>query len=315
MNSLISVVVPIYNVEGYLERCVESIINQTYKNLEIILVDDGSPDKCPEMCDEFARLDSRIKVVHKKNGGLSDARNAGMDVASGEYISFIDSDDYVSPDFYETLYNVMISEKGDIAECSVVKFYEDDKFDEYTDDLKVSNYDTVDGLSALIAENPFHQHVWNKLYKSDLVLDVQFAVGKLNEDEFWTYQIFGRAGKVTKVNKTMYYYFQRNSSIMGESYNLRRLDALEGRYNRQVYVDRNFPELSQKAKIDLLSSCIFSCQSSMKYLNRADKNKAKILIKEYLKKCKLKNPILKSFKEKQNFGSLLPINFSSLVVK
>lgn len=285
MNSLISVVVPIYNVEGYLERCVESIINQTYKNLEIILVDDGSPDKCPEMCDEFARQDSRIKVVHKKNGGLSDARNAGMAVASGEYISFIDSDDYVSPDFYETLYNVMISEKGDIAECSVVKFYEDDKFDEYTDDLKVSNYDTVDGLSALIAENPFHQHVWNKLYKSDLVLDVQFAVGKLNEDEFWTYQIFGRAGKVTKVNKTMYYYFQRNSSIMGEGYNLRRLDALEAKSERQKYIEENYSELSSISKMDSYLSCIFAGQSVLKFMNGADKKKAWDIVRLYAQKC------------------------------
>ena len=100
---LISVIVPIYNVEKYLDRCVDSIINQTYKNLEIILVDDGSPDNCPQMCDDYAKKDSRIKVVHKENGGLSDARNVGMEVATGEYVSFIDSDDYISLDCYETV--------------------------------------------------------------------------------------------------------------------------------------------------------------------------------------------------------------------
>lgn len=283
MNPLISVIVPIYNVEKYLARCVDSIVNQTYKNLEIILVDDGSPDRCPQMCDDYAEKDSRIKVVHKKNGGLSDARNAGMAVATGKYISFIDSDDYVSDDFFECLLDVMNKENSDIAECSVVKFYEDNRFDEFSDDLSVKTYDTQDAMSALIAENPFHQHVWNKLYKTELVKDIPYAVGKLNEDEFWTYQVFGRANKVSKLNKTMYYYFQRNSSIMGVGYNIRRLDALEGKANRQKYIENNFPDLSMQAKIDLYGSCMFAYQSVLKFMSGADKKKALELIRKYRK--------------------------------
>lgn len=283
MNPLISVIVPIYNVEKYLARCVDSIVNQTYKNLEIILVDDGTPDRCPQMCDDYAEKDSRIKVVHKKNGGLSDARNAGMAVATGEYISFIDSDDYVSDDFFECLLDVMNKENSDIAECSVVKFYEDNRFDEFSDDLSVKTYDTQDAMSALIAENPFHQHVWNKLYKTELVKDIPYAVGKLNEDEFWTYQVFGRANKVSKLNKTMYYYFQRNSSIMGVGYNIRRLDALEGKANRQKYIENNFPDLSMQAKIDLYGSCMFAYQSVLKFMSGADKKKALELIRKYRK--------------------------------
>lgn len=283
MNSLISVIVPIYNVEKYLARCVVSIVNQTYKNLEIILVDDGSPDRCPQMCDDYAEKDSRIKVVHKKNGGLSDARNAGMAVATGEYISFIDSDDYVSDDFFECLLDVMNKENSDIAECSVVKFYEDNRFDEISDDLSVKTYDTQDAMSALIAENPFHQHVWNKLYKTELVKDIPYAVGKLNEDEFWTYRVFGRANKVARLNKTMYYYFQRSSSIMGVGYNIRRLDALEGKANRQKYIEINFPDLSTQAKIDLYGSCMFAYQSVLKFMSGADKKKALELIRKYRK--------------------------------
>ena len=283
MNPLISVIVPIYNVEKYLARCVDSIVNQTYKNLEIILVDDGSPDLCPQMCDDYAEKESRIKVVHKKNGGLSDARNAGMAVATGEYISFIDSDDYVSDDFFECLLDVMNKENSDIAECSVVKFYEDNPFDEFIDDLSVKTYDTQDAMSALIAENPFHQHVWNKLYKTELVKDIPYAVGKLNEDEFWTYQVFGRANKVARLNKTMYYYFQRSSSIMGVGYNIRRLDALEGKANRQKYIENNFPELSTLAKIDLYGSCMFAYQSVLKFMSGADKKKALELIRKYRK--------------------------------
>lgn len=287
MNPLISVIVPIYNVEKYLARCVDSIVNQTYKNLEIILVNDGSPDLCHQMCDDYAEKDSRIKVVHKKNGGLSDARNAGMAVAKGEYISFIDSDDYVSDDFFECLLDVMNKENSDIAECSVVKLYEDNRFDEFSDDLSVKTYDTQDAMSALIAENPFHQHVWNKLYKTELVRDIPYAVGKLNEDEFWTYQVFGRANKVSKLNKTMYYYFQRNSSIMGVGYNIRRLDALEGKANRQKYIENNFPELSTQAKIDLYGSCMFAYQSVLKFLSGADKKKALSIIKKYKNNCNL----------------------------
>lgn len=281
MKPLISVIVPIYKVEQYLCRCVECLTAQTYKNLEIILVDDGSPDNCPQLCDAYAKKDSRIKVIHKKNGGLSDARNAGMKVATGEYISFIDSDDYVSNDFIETLYNAILSENSDIVECSVVKFYEDEHFDEYKDDLKITSFNTEESLSKLIAENPFKQHVWNKLYKSDLVSGVPYAVGKLNEDEFWTYQIFGQAKKVTRVNKTMYYYFQRQSSIMGNTYNLRRLDALEGKANRQKYIEKYFPGLAAQAKVDLFESCIFAYQSVLKYMGGKDKKIAKKVIYSY----------------------------------
>lgn len=310
MNSLISVIVPIYNVEDYLDRCVDSIINQTYKNLEIILVDDGSPDNCPQMCDDYAKKDSRIKVVHKENGGLSDARNAGMKVATGEYVSFIDSDDYISLDFYEILLQTMIDNDSDIVECGVVKFYENGKFDEYSDDQMIKNFNTVDGLEGLINENSFHQYVWNKLYKSSVALDIPYAVGKLNEDEFWTYQIFGKAKKVTRINKTMYYYFQRGSSIMGNGYNIKRLDALEGKMNRQAYIEKNFPTLATKAKIDLYGSCMFAYQSVLKFMSGKDKKKAGKIIKDYKNRCKLTNDEINNVDDSsRKYYKLAKLNF------
>lgn len=310
MNSLISVIVPIYNVEKYLNKCVNSIINQTYKNLEIILVDDGSPDNCPQMCDDYAKKDSRIKVVHKKNGGLSDARNAGMKVATGDYVSFIDSDDYISLDFHETLFQTMVDNDSDIVECSVVKFYENKKFDEYIDDLKVTNYETVDALDGLISENPFKQHVWNKLYKSSVALNIPYAVGKLNEDEFWTYQVFGKAKKVTRINKTMYYYFQRNSSIMGNGYNIRRLDALEGKMNRQAYIEKNFPALTTKAKVDLYGSCMFAYQSVLKLMSGNDKKKACKIIKDYKNRYELTTDEINSITDSsKKYYKLAKFNF------
>lgn len=287
MEPLISVIVPIYKVEEYLSRCVDSIINQTYKNLEIILVDDGSPDDCPKICDDYARKDNRVKVIHKRNGGLSDARNAGMKVATGEYVSFIDSDDYISLDFIKVLYDTVVLENSDIVECSVVEFYEDGHFDRYTDDLNVSSCETIEGLSMLISENQFHQHVWNKLYKANQVLDIPFAVGKLNEDEFWTYQIFGQAKKITKINKTMYFYFQRSNSIMGNTYSSKRLDALEGKINRQKYIEQYFPELSNIAKVDLNMSFMFAYQSVLKWLSNEEKKKALIVLKRYIKQYHL----------------------------
>ena len=286
-NPLISVIVPIYKVEEYLDRCVESIVNQTYKNLEIILVDDGSPDNCSHICDEWAKKDSRIKVIHKKNGGLSDARNAGMEIAAGAYISFIDSDDYISLGFFETLISVMGAEASDIVECSVAKFYENKRIREYSDDMSIVSFDTENALSGLIWESPFHQHVWNKLYKADVAKDIPFAVGKLNEDEFWTYQVFGKAKKITKINKTMYFYLQRSNSIMGENYSIRRLDALEGKANRQNYIEKNYPALTEQAKINFYGSCMFAYQCVLKYLNGQEKRDAIARINMYRQECNL----------------------------
>lgn len=298
MSPVISVIVPIYQVEKYLVRCIESLFKQTYIEFEIILVDDGSSDSCSFLCDEMIGNDSRIKVIHKPNGGLSDARNAGIPLVVGDLVSFIDSDDAVVPDFFEIMLKTLQAENSDIVECSVVKFYEDNHFDRYQDDLAVTSYTTVDGLSGLIAEHPFHQYVWNKLYKTELIHNTMFPFGKLNEDEFWTYQVFGRAKKVTKINKTMYYYFQRGSSIMGEGFSLRRLDALEGKSGRQRYVEDRYPELAAQARINLFSSCIFSAQSALKYLKNDEKKKAVRVISYYVKGCKLSKSELNSIQGK-----------------
>lgn len=287
MEPLISVIVPIFKVEEYLNRCVESLVNQTYKNLEIILVDDGSPDNCPEMCDQWAKKDKRIRVIHKKNGGLSDARNAGMRIATGEYIAFVDSDDYVSFEFLKTLYTVLQAENSDIAECSMLKVFEEKTVDENIDFIRIVNCSTVNAISELISETLFHQYVWNKLYKRNQIKDIFFPVGKLNEDEFWTYQVFGRARKATKINRVLYYYYQRSGSIMRESYSVRRLDALEGKANRQKYIERFFPSLASQAKIDFFVSCIFAGQSILKHLSGTEKKNAFKVVKKYVNSNKL----------------------------
>ena len=294
MSSLITVIVPIYKVEKYLNKCVNSIIDQTYKNLEIILVDDGSPDNCGAICDDYAKKDSRIKVVHKENGGLSDARNAGYEFANGEYVCFIDSDDYISKDFIQVLYETMARENSDIVECDIVRFNEDEEVGTVEATSQVVTYDTVEAMENLIEEKDFHQHVWNKLYKSDIALTVKFEKGKLNEDEFWTYQVFGKAKRVSKVTDKMYYYLQRKTSIMGQNFSLRRLDALEAKMERQQYIDRNFPELTTCAKVNFFGSCVYFGQCSIKFMQGKDKKQAKHIVKKYADGCKLNKKELRT---------------------
>lgn len=283
----ICVIVPVFMVSEYLDRCLESLVRQKYSNIRILLVDDGSLDESAVLCDKWANEDDRILVIHKTNGGLSDARNNGFRFADGGFISFIDSDDFISEDFYEIMLTTALQHDSDIVECDVAKVYESGKHEDYHDDLAVSDYSATEGLSGLIDETAFHQHVWNKLYRREVVENIIFEVGKLNEDEFWTYQVFGNSKIITKINQTMYFYFQRESSIMGQGYNLRRLDALEGKRNRQLYIEKNYPELALQARLDFFGSCIFALQSVIRYMSGTEKRKAVAVIKRYKKMCHL----------------------------
>lgn len=232
---LISVVVPIYNVEQYLERCINSILQQTYQNLEIILVDDGSPDNSGVICDSYLSLDQRIKVIHKKNGGLSDARNAGLEIASGEFIAFIDSDDTIMPEMIEKLYQRIDTDRSDMAFCGYRQvspngdilsevFLPDNVLTGF-DALKVSYEDQ--GVLYTIA--------CNKLYKKHLFQDIRYPVGKYHEDEFTTYLIIDQCNRVSVVKEALYIYYQRDDSIMQETYSVRRLDGVEASYKRYFY--------------------------------------------------------------------------------
>lgn len=274
---MISVIVPIYKVEKYLKRCVNSLLAQSYSDFELILVDDGSPDNCGNICEEYAAKDKRIKVIHKDNGGLSDARNAGLRIAKGEYIAFVDSDDWVATNYLETLLKVIELTDSDICECEVLKTTgEIEKYENSKE--KYTSYSSEKALELLICDKILHQYVWNKLYKRSCLKGIPFAVGKINEDEFWTYQVFGNARRITKISNVLYYYFQRGSSIMGNHYNLKRLDALEAKSLRQQYIEEKFPALIEVSKINLFESCIYSGQMTLKFLEKNEKKQAKIII-------------------------------------
>ena len=262
---MISIIIPIYNVEPYLRRCVDSLLQQTYEDFELILVDDGSPDNCGAICDEYATLDSRVRVIHKPNGGLSDARNAGMEIAQGAYIAFVDSDDWVTPDYLERMHTVLLETGSDICECDVLRTDGEAKIPPVEKRIHES-YDTADSMSELIRDGIFHQYVWNKLYRREVISDILFPNGKTNEDEFWTYRVFGNAKKIAKISDILYLYFQRPGSIMSQTYSLNRLDALEAKLQRQRYIEANFPQLRLQAKLNLYGSSVYAGQMVLLYL-------------------------------------------------
>lgn len=227
MNELVSIIVPVYNVEKYLEKCILSVLSQTYTNIEVILVDDGSTDDSLKICETYAKLDNRISVIHKQNGGLSSARNAGLDIARGDFISFIDSDDYVDSRFIENLYNRIISDGSDIAVC------EYSRVDEKGDSLPYIpfNKDIVvneDQFWNLFCSTKLSYCVisCNKLYKARLWKNIRFKVGKLNEDAFIIKEIISQCDKISLLSKQLYFYFIRNGSIMN-NYTERSLDNVE----------------------------------------------------------------------------------------
>lgn len=242
----VSVIIPIYNVEKYLPKCIESIINQTYQNLEIILVNDGSTDTCPQICEDYAAKDNRIKVIHKKNGGLSDARNAGYELVTGDFIAFVDSDDLISKNFYKDLMKIANEENADIVECGIFRFKDEKELQNIEFESTLEKFDTEKALESLMKEQ-LKQVVWNKLYKTKIVDNLLFEKGKIHEDEFWTYQVFARANKIVKTSTPLYFYRQQEDSIMAEKYSIRRLSGLEAREKRIEFMKNNFPNLTNLA--------------------------------------------------------------------
>ena len=235
-NPMISVIVPVYNVETVLPYCLDRIINQTYKELEIIIVNDGSTDNSGLICEKFQKMDARIELVNQTNKGLSEARNAGIEKAKGEYISFIDSDDIIALNFYEYLIKLIIENDADIAECNYVKVAEDEVLKQKIDFNKFKNdsYIVLDKMGAFYQLNNTDVNivvktvvVWNKLYKRRLFEDIRFPIGKRYEDDFTTYKVMNKIHKLVSTERILYGYVQRKSSIMNQSFNEKRLDAIE----------------------------------------------------------------------------------------
>ncbi len=271
---MISVIVPVYNVEKYLERCINSIANQTYKDIEIILVNDGSTDGSLEICRKYAAADNRIQVIDKPNGGLSSARNAGIAVAKGEYIGFVDSDDYIRPDMYEKLYSRITAAEADIAVCGYR--WVDEKGVDLPGYASIVEDEVCskDEIFVKFTNNNYFYYVtaWNRLYKKRLFDSVKFPEGKLHEDEFTAHLFYDRCEKIACCKDRLYNYVQRADSIMSSVYSHTRLDALEAFIQRMEY----FVSKGKYTEAEFwLNSMVFTLMVAENKLSE-DKSKKKI---------------------------------------
>lgn len=215
----ISIIIPVYKVESYLEKCINSVIAQTFTDIEIILVDDGSPDRCPEICDKYAVVDKRIVVIHKENGGLSSARNAGLEVAQGRYIGFVDSDDFIHPKMYEVLLELLLCTNSDFVQCGTYKFCEEDNISAVVE----GEYRLLDRAEFLDNFSPNNKYiitgsVWNKLFKKEIFENIRFPVGQLFEDSHIKVHVLELSQKVCIYSGELYFYRQNPYSIMNSRY-------------------------------------------------------------------------------------------------
>lgn len=273
---LLSVIVPVYKVEPYLDRCIDSIVRQTYDHLEILLVDDGSPDSCGAICDRWAARDPRIRVIHKENAGAGAARNTALDQARGTLIGMVDSDDYLSPRMYERLYHLLGTD-CDIAECAIVHTDGDAcPLDDGGGEITLAS--APEAMKLHIRDTLFTQTPPNKLYRRSTIADIRFPEGNLIDDEFFTYKVLGNARKLVHTSAKMYAYRQQPGSVMHKTFSLRRLQGIRARQERLEYLKVHMPELSYEAAVNLYFFCIYAQKMSLRFLSGAELEQARKVI-------------------------------------
>lgn len=254
---LVSIIVPVYNVEKYLRNCVESILQQTFENFELLLIDDGSPDKCGKICDEFALTDSRVKVFHQENKGLSAARNVGIEMSRGDFLTFIDSDDFIFPHYLEKLISACTDNDADMAVCDFVRCSSNDTLNDmvevYLD--KHTEIFSNQRMSVFFTTNKISTTAWGKLYKRTLFEDVRYPLGKYNEDIFVTYMIVHFSRNVVFSDYQGYVYRKNELSIMNEPFSLKKIDPIEGCLERAGFIEREYPELKKYAYRSIIRFC------------------------------------------------------------
>lgn len=281
MNPLISIIVPVYNVEKYVQRCIESILNQTYKQIEVILVDDGSLDSSGVICEEYAFLDSRVKVIHKENGGLSSARNVGLDNAKGKFIGFVDSDDWIDSHMYESMLHLALSYHAEVVQCGYTLINGQGKI---TREIHFGDrrFDTKSEVEkAYYITNEFSSVVWNKLYKVELFEELRFKVGKNNEDVFILTDALLHIQRMVNTPKCHYHYLQRKESIMGAQFTEKKFDRLEaGEYLLQQCLLHS-PQYQNWARIELCKICIFLYIDLMHSKNQIDQGYKNKLVSNF----------------------------------
>lgn len=273
MNELVSIVIPIYNVENYLSQCVDSVVAQTYPNLDIVLVDDGSTDSSSAICDDYANKYNNITVIHKVNGGISDTRNVGIEKSKGEYILFVDGDDWVHKDYVRQLIDFALNNDCEIVQGNFYYAYESRELKQsYTsNDFCLGKTEVLNGL---LESKIIHNFVWGKLFKSSLIKEIKFPVNKLFEDAFWTYQVIDRCNNYGIVSTPLYYYRQRESSLTGR-FSYKNFDLIEAYIARAEYYQKHYPSLMPKVKLSLerlLWSFYPYCKGNIEYSAQYDQS-------------------------------------------
>lgn len=316
MKELISVIIPVYKVEAYLTACVESVLAQTYENFELILVDDGSPDRCPQMCDEFAVRDSRIRVIHKENGGLSSARNAGIDTARGEFLAFLDSDDLWTPLFLERLYRAVQETGAEMAACLFQRFRGNPpkELPETAMTELLSQRESFECLFNLRNENMVVAP--NKLYRRKLFAELRYPVGQIHEDEAVIHEIIGGTNTVAWVDEAHYLYREAPNSITTAAFSLKRLDAARSKERRIAWFEANgLHDLADRTRITYLSNLMWLHR--MVQEESRDYNAKEICQKLHIHFCELHTPELvkwESHKVKLRYWMFrhMPVVYSKL---
>ena len=301
-KDLISVIIPVYKVEKYLEKCIESIIKQTYTNLQIILVDDGSPDNCGKICDEYAKKDSRIEVIHKINGGLSDARNVGINRANGRYIGFVDSDDYIKEDMYEKLINLIKEYNADVSICNLYDVIDGKEYVRNKDN-GIHEYSRIDILKEILLDKNIQSYAWNKLYKKELFDEIKYPIGKKYEDIGTTFYLFEKCNKIVVTSEPEYYYLNRADSLVNNVTESTILDYTEIIIQRYLYIKQNIEEL-RKYNNYYLTKTLITANNDIKTLkNVSEKMKERYNELYYLVCDIIKNnrEDIKEFFDDSNF--------------
>ena len=250
---LVSVIVPVYKVERELPGCVESLLGQTYENLEILLVDDGSPDRCGELCDRYAEREARIRVIHKENGGLSDARNAAIDQMRGEYVTFVDSDDLVSPRYVEHLVDALQKYEADMAVSAIRHTFARNREEWDAGVPECRLFETQEALEDMLYQRHIDNSACAKLYRSDAFQTVRYPAGRLYEDLATTYKLIDASRRVVYVGAADYRYFQRVGSIVHQAFEPRKMDAVTYADEIRRFVEQRYPALLPAADCRVLS--------------------------------------------------------------
>lgn len=292
-EELVSVIIPIYNVEKYLKKSVESVINQTYSNLEIILVDDGSTDLSYKLCEELKNEDTRIVVIHKENGGLSDARNKGIDIATGKYLFFLDSDDYIEKNTIEILYNTLKTDGTDMVIFNFIKIFDTGEI--IQENTNINSHEIVDAnvLLKRIVQDKYWRYVpaWNKLYKKEIWTSLRFPKGKLHEDEFVIHKVLDKCERISIIPNKLLYYVQRSGSIMNNISDKNRIHITMAFVERtNFYLEHGMEKQASKMFLNTIDRYIYKIDVS----NVEKNNELKQEIKKIYKKINKKNIGLKS---------------------